>query len=310
MYDIVITEFIDQWAVDDLKRDFKVHYDPTLVDRPDEIVHLAADAPALIVRNRTQVRGAVLDGCRRLKIIGRLGVGLDNIDMNTCAARGIQVFPATGANTVSVAEYVIAAMLVGLRNVWQANADVLAGKWPRNDLMFHEVAGKRLGLVGFGAIARAVAQRARALELELAAYDPFVTADDPAWAQYGVARVDLDTLLSSSDIISIHVPYMPETHNLIDAKALARMRPNAFLINSARGGIIDEAALVAALKAGRIGGAALDVYAREPLPAGSILEGVPNLLLTPHIAGVTQESNFRVSSATIVSVRRALKALA
>ncbi len=310
MYDIVITEFIDQWAVDDLKRDFKVHYDPTLVDRPDDIVRLAADAPALIVRNRTQVRGAVLDGCRRLKIIGRLGVGLDNIDMNVCAERGIQVFPATGANTVSVAEYVIAAMLVGLRNVWQANADVLAGRWPRNDLMFHEVAGKRLGLVGFGSIARAVAQRARALELELAAYDPFVAADDPAWAQYDVARLDLDTLLSSSDIISIHVPYTPETHNLIDAKALARMRPNAFLINSARGGIIDEVALVAALKAGRIGGAALDVYAREPLPAGSIFEGVPNLLLTPHIAGVTQEANFRVSSATVASVRRALKALA
>lgn len=309
MYDIVITEFIDQWAVEDLKRDFKVHYDRTLVEHPDEIVRHAADAPALIVRNRTQVRDKVLAGCRSLKVIGRLGVGLDNIDMDECDRRGIQVFPATGANSVSVAEYVIAAMMVGLRNVWQANADVLAGKWPRNDLMFHEVAGKRLGMIGFGGIGRAVAQRARALEVELCGYDPAVKPDDPVWAQYGARPVDLDTLFRTSDIISLHVPLTPATRNLIDAKAIEKMKPTAFIINSSRGGIIDENALAAALKAGRLGGAALDVYDQEPLQKGSVLEGVPNLLLTPHIAGVTQESNSRVSSVTVASVRRALKAL-
>jgi (S)-sulfolactate dehydrogenase len=309
MYDIVITEFIDPWAVDELKRDFKVHYDPALMDRPDEIVRLASDAPALIVRNRTPVRGPVLAGCKRLKAIGRLGVGLDNIDMEECARRGIKVFPATGANSVSVAEYVIAAMLVGLRNVWQANAAVLSGKWPRGELVFHEVAGKRLGLIGFGGIGRAVASRARALEMELCAFDPAVKPGDPAWAQHATEPVDLDTLLSTSDVISLHVPLLPSTRNLIDAKALARMKPTAFIVNTARGGIIDEAALAAALKAGKLGGAALDVYDAEPLRAGSVLDGIPNLLLTPHIAGVTRESNRRVSAVTIASVRGALSAL-
>jgi (S)-sulfolactate dehydrogenase len=309
MYDIVITEFVDQWAVDDLKRDYKVHYDRNLVDHPDEIVRHAADAPALIVRNRTQVRGKVLDGCKRLKAIGRLGVGLDNIDVEECERRGIQVFPATGANSVSVAEYVIAAMMVGLRNVWQANAAVLAGKWPRNDLMFHEVAGKRLGMIGFGGIGRAVAQRARALELDLCGYDPALRPNDPAWAQYATAPVDLDTLFKTSDIVSLHVPLTPDTRNLIDAKAMARMKPTAFIINSSRGSIIDEDALAAALKAGKLGGAALDVYDKEPLQKGSVLEGAPNLLLTPHIAGVTQESNSRVSSVTVANIRRALGGL-
>jgi (S)-sulfolactate dehydrogenase len=308
MHDIVITEFIDQSAVDDLKRDFKVHYDRNLVDRPDEIVRLAADAPALIVRNRTQVRGGLLDGLKKLKAIGRLGVGLDNIDMEACERRGIRVFPATGANSVAVAEYVIAAMLVGLRNVWQANAAVLAGKWPRNDLMFHEVAGRRLGLVGFGGIGRAVARRARALELDLCGYDPAVRPDDPAWREYGAACVDLDTLFASSDIISLHVPLTDGTRSLIDAKSIARMKPTAFIINSARGGIVDEAALAAALREGKLGGAALDVFDEEPLRKGSAFDGMPNLLLTPHIAGVTHEANARVSSVTAANIRRALGA--
>jgi (S)-sulfolactate dehydrogenase len=309
MVDIVITEFIDQSAVDDLSRDFKVHFDRTLVDRPDELVRVAAEAPALIVRNRTQVRGALLAGCKKLKIVGRLGVGLDNIDMDECARRGIQVFPATGANSVSVAEWTIAAMLVGVRNVWQANAAVLAGKWPRNDLMFGEVAGRRLGLIGFGGIGRAVAARARALEVEVCAYDPAIEAGHPAWKQFGTACVDLETLFRTSDIISVHVPLTPETRNLINARAMAKMKPTAFIINSARGGIIDEAALAAALKAGQLGGAALDVFDQEPLLKGSVFEGVPNLLLTPHVAGVTHEANARVSTVTAANVRRALGAL-
>ena len=306
MYDIVITEFIDEWAVDDLKRDFKVHYDRNLADSPDEIVRHAADAPALIVRNRTQVRGKTLAGLRQVRAIGRLGVGLDNIDTDECERRGIKVFPATGANSTSVAEYVIAAMMVGLRNVWQANQAVLAGRWPRNELMFHELAGRRLGMIGFGGIGRAVAQRARALELELCGYDPAIKPDDLAWAKYGATCVDLDTLFRTSDIISLHVPLTDSTRNLIDARSIARMKPTAFIINSSRGGIIDEAALAAALKAGKLGGAALDVFDKEPLKQGSGFDGVPNLLLTPHIAGVTREANARVSAVTIANIRRAL----
>jgi (S)-sulfolactate dehydrogenase len=310
MTDIVVSEFVDQWAVDDLARDYAVHYDPKLVDNLDELARLAADSPAIIVRNRTQVRGAVLAAMKNLKVIGRLGVGLDNIDMEECAKRGIQVFPATGANTVSVAEYVIAAILVGLRDVWKANDAVLAGKWPRNDLMLGEAMGKRLGLVGFGGIARAVATRAKALDMEIVAYDPMLKADDPAWAQYNVARVaDIDTLCASSDVVSLHVPLTPQTRNLLDAKRLAAMKPSALVINTARGGIIDEAALAAALKAGALGGALLDVFDQEPLKAGSVLEGVPRLWLTPHIAGVTAEGNVRVSTVTVANVRGALQKL-
>ncbi|MBI1245566.1 MAG: 3-phosphoglycerate dehydrogenase [Alphaproteobacteria bacterium] len=310
MYDIVVSEFVDQWAVDDLAKDYKVHYDRTLVSKPEELAKLAAESPAIIVRNLTQVRGPVLAAMKNLKVIGRLGVGLDNIDMEECARRGIQVFPATGANTVSVAEYVIGAILVGLRDVWKANADVLAGKWPRNDLMLGEAYGKRLGFVGFGGIARATAVRAKALEMDLAAYDPMVKADDPAWKQYGVARIaTLDELAATCDVISLHVPLTPETRNMFDAGLLAKMKKTALLINTARGGIIDEAALAAALKAGTIGGALIDVYDKEPLKAGSALEGAPRLWLTPHIAGVTAEGNVRVSSVTVANVRGALAKL-
>ncbi len=309
MHDIVITEFIDAEAVDDLRRDFRVHYDPKLVDQPGEIMRLGAEVPALIVRNRTQLRGEVLAACRRLKVVGRLGVGLDNIDMDECGRRGIRVFPASGANTTSVAEWAIAGILVALRDIWHVNDAVLAGKWPRNELMFHETAGKRLGLVGFGEIARAVARRARALDMVLVASDPALAADHPAWGELGVARLELSELFSTSDVISIHTPLLPATRHLIDAAAIARMKPTAIILNSARGGIIDEAALVAALKAGKLGGAVLDVYADEPLPANSHLMGVPRLWLTPHIAGVTQEANRRVSSLTVANVRRALAVL-
>jgi (S)-sulfolactate dehydrogenase len=309
-YDIVISEFVDQWAVDDLMRDYRVHYDRTLVSKPDELARLAAESPAIIVRNLTQVRGPVLAAMKNLKVVGRLGVGLDNIDMDECARRGIKVFPATGANTVSVAEYVIAACLVGLRDVWKANADVIAGKWPRNDLMLGEVSSKKLGLIGFGGIARAVAARARAMEMQLAAYDPVLPADDPAWARYGVERVDsVDALCAASDIVSLHVPLTDATRNLIDAARLAKMKPTAILINTARGGIVDEAALAAALKAGKLGGAAIDVFATEPLKDGSHFAGVPRLWLTPHIAGVTAEGNVRVSSVTVANVRGALREL-
>ncbi|MBI3708924.1 MAG: 3-phosphoglycerate dehydrogenase [Proteobacteria bacterium] len=309
MPDIVITEFIEESALAGLKREFDVHCDPTLVDRPDDIVRIGAEAPGLIVRNMTQVRGPVLDGLRRVRVIGRLGVGLDNIDMAACAARGIQVFPATGANAVSVAEYVIAAILVGRRNVWNVSGRVLDGWWDRTTLLFGEASGKRLGLIGFGTIARAVAKRAAALDMTAVATDPNVPAGDPIWRQLGVGRVDLPSLLATSDVVSLHVPLLPATRNLIDGAALARMKPSAGLINTARGGIVDEAALAAALKAGKVGFAVMDVFDKEPLPKGSPLAGAPNVMLTPHIAGNTVESNIRVSRMTADSVRRALQAL-
>ncbi|APT33019.1 (S)-sulfolactate dehydrogenase [Methylobacterium phyllosphaerae] len=307
---VVISEFMDPAAIAADLSGFDTLYDPGLVDRPEALAAAVAEADALIVRNRTQVRGALLAGARRLRIVGRLGVGLDNIDVPACRARGITVRPATGANDGAVAEYVVATALLLLRGAYGASEAVAAGTWPRNALMGREIAGKRLGLVGFGSIARETARRAAALGMAIAAHDPFLAAEDPAWTPpYGpVRRRDLEALIAESDVLSLHVPLTAETRGLIDATALARMPAGAVLINAARGGIVDEAAVAAALRSGHLGGAALDVFDREPLDAaaGAPFAGVPNLILTPHIAGVTQESNVRVSAVIAAAVRRHL----
>jgi (S)-sulfolactate dehydrogenase len=296
MTEIVISEFMDVDAVEDLKQHYSVLYDPELVDQPERLASLVADARALIVRNRTQVRGALLAAGSKLECVGRLGVGLDNIDVEACKGRGIAVYPANGANDLSVAEYVITASLMLLRRAWLSTADMVAGAWPRQKLIGEELSGKVMGLVGYGAIARQVAERAVALGMTCIGYDPFLAADNPAWGS--TQPRSLEQLLAQADIVSLHTPLTAETRHLIGAKALAGMKKGAILVNAARGGVVDEAALAEALKAGRIGGAALDVFEVEPLTAeaGARFAGLSNLLLTPHIAGVTEESNVRVSS--------------
>ncbi|WP_342358493.1 hydroxyacid dehydrogenase [Terrarubrum flagellatum] len=308
MPDIVVAEFMDEEAVSKGLAGHDVFYDPKLVDRPDDLARLVADARALIVRNRTQVRGALLDAAPKLKVVGRLGVGLDNIDVEACKARGIKVFPATGANDLSVAEYVISAAMILLRGAYHATSRVIAGEWPRNALMGRELSGKVMGLVGFGAIAREVARRAQALGMQAIAFDPY--APDAAFAAADVKRHGLEPLLREADVVSLHVPLDDGTRNMIDALRLQRMKPGSILINAARGGVVDEAAVVAALRSGHLGGAALDVFAEEPLTAekAKLFDGAPNLILTPHIAGVTQESNVRVSWVTVENVKKALGA--
>lgn len=308
MADIVITEFMDETAVADLGRRHSVTYDPSLVDAPERLGTELADAVALIVRNRTQVRAPLLDHAPRLRCVGRLGVGLDNIDMDECRRRGIAVHPATGANDLSVAEYVITAVLVLLRGAWLSSAAVAAGAWPRQALIGRELSGRVMGLVGFGAIAREVAARARALGMQVAACDPLLPVDNPAWAQ--ALNLPLDELLKVADVVSLHVPLTPATRRMIGAAQIAAMKPRAVLVNAARGGVVDEQALADALKAGRLGGAALDVFEVEPLTAeaGAKFAGIANLLLTPHIAGVTEESNVRVSSVIAGKVLAELEA--
>jgi len=186
---------------------------------------------------------------------------------------------------------------------------VTSGWWDRQTLIFREASGKTLGLIGFGMIAREVAKRARALGMRVGAFDPNILPGDPAWTELGVAHMDLPSLLAESDVVSVHAPLLSSTRNLLDANALSLMKPDAILINTARGGIIDEAAVVAALRLKRLGCAILDVLDKEPPPANSILRGVPGLILTPHVAGNTVESNVRVSSVTVANVMRALKAL-
>jgi (S)-sulfolactate dehydrogenase len=304
---IVISEFMDAPAVARLAERFEVDYRPELVDDAGSLASALAAADAWIVRNRTQVRGALLAAAARVRVVGRLGVGLDNIDMAACEARGIRVIPATGANAESVAEYVIAAALALLRGTFLSSAEVAGGKWPRQALSEgREVGGKAIGLVGFGSIGRATAAKARALGMRVLAHDVELPADDPAWAAHHASPRALDALLEECDVVSLHLPLTPRTRGLFGRERLARMKAGAILVNTARGGIVDEAALAAMLREGRLGGAALDVYEREPLPPGSPLAGCPRLILTPHIAGLTQESNARVSTLVAEKVAEAL----
>lgn len=298
MQGIVISESMDAPAVALLAREFDVDYRPALFDDEAALARALARADAWIVRNRTQVRGAPLAAAGRLRVVGRLGVGLDNIDLEACRARRIEVIPATGANAESVAEYVVAMSMVLLRGgAYRSTSAVAAGRWPRQMLsQGREVAGKTIGLVGFGSIGRATALKVRAMGMRVLAYDPVVPADSPAWGEHGAERRELDDLLAVSDVVSLHLPLAGDTRGLIGEARIARMKPGAILVNSARGGIVDEAALAKALAEGRLAGAALDVFEREPLAAGSVLAEAPNVILSPHIAGVTLESNERVSS--------------
>ena len=296
MATIVISEFMDERAVERLRAAHETVFDPKLVDDPERLASLAKDARALIVRNRTKVRGDLLNGADKLECVGRLGVGLDNIDVAACRARGVAVFPATGANDLSVAEYVITNALVLLRGSYGVTARVAAGEWPREEAVGNELAGRTMGLIGFGNIARAVAMRAGALGMDVVAYDPHVKANDPAW---GLARnVSLDALAEMSDVVSLHVPLIEATRHIVDTRFLRAMKRGAVLINAARGGVVDDMAVAWALGEGEIAGAALDVFETEPLTAeaGAMFANLPNLILTPHIAGVTHQSNERVSA--------------
>lgn len=310
MNDIVISEFMDETAVDRLRAAHSVLYDPKLVDAPDALAAAVGAARGLIVRNRTQVREALLAAAPKLVCVGRLGVGLDNIDLDACRARGVAVHPATGANDDAVAEYAVAAAMTLLRGAFFAGDAMRAGEWPRQRLMGREVGGKTFGVVGFGRIARATTRRAAALGMLCVGADPYVAADDPAWGE--VRPLPLDALLGVADVVSVHAPLTDETRNMIDAAALARMKPDAVLINVARGGLLDEAALVDALRGGRLVGAAIDVFDTEPLDAAAATRfaDCPNLILTPHIAGVTVEANGRVSHLIADLVLRSLEGAA
>jgi len=309
MPDIIITEFMDPKAVEETAKHYAVLYDSQLVDKPDELKTLLTDARGLVVRNRTRVDAELLQAAPNLKVVGRLGVGLDNIDLKACEARGVTVCPATGANDAAVAEWVIAAAMLLLRGAFLSTAKMLSGAWPRTEAMGQETAGKTLGLVGFGRIARHTARLAQAVGMNVIAYDPFVSTDDICWKE--ITRIEkLFALLRTADIVSLHVPLDESTRHLIDDEAVVQMKKGAILVNASRGGVLDENALVAAMKSGRLRGAALDVFENEPLTASSAAKfaELPNLLLTPHIGGVTIESNQRVSQVTMDNVRRVLEA--
>ena len=306
---IVICEFMDETAVAALAVRFDVRYDKELVDHHGDLALAIADADALIVRNRTEVDATLLAAAPRLSVVGRLGVGLDNIDIAACAARRIRVIPATGANALAVAEYVIATAMLLLRGAYQSTAMVAAGEWPRASLSHgRELHGKTLGVIGFGGIGRQTGRLARALGMHVIGFDANLRSGSHIWSDEHTIEKGFADVVAEADVVTLHVPLTQATRGLLDAARIATMKADAILINTARGGVVDEEAVAAALRAGKLGGAALDVFDTEPLAEGSPLADCPNLILTPHIAGVTRESNVRVSMLIAGEVAAALAA--
>ncbi len=310
MADVLISEFMDRPTAEELIAEYDVHWDPELWGKRDELLSLAADIRVIIVRNATQVDEELLEAAPNLKVVARMGVGLDNIDLVACKARNIDVYPAIGANALSVAEYVIATAMILLRGpAYFATQDVAAGVWDRPKFGSGvELAGRVMGVIGFGSIGQVVGSKAAAMGMDVVAYDAMMPDDSPAWAN--ARRMDLESLIAGSDVITLHCPLLPQTRNLIDAAQFSIMKNGAILINSARGGIVNEAACAAALQSGTLGGAALDTLNVEPINAEAckLFAGIGNLILTPHIAGVTQESNRRIAEVAAANVRRVLKA--
>ncbi len=292
---ILITEFMDELAVSKLRQKNEVVYDPSLVERQDAILELIGKTRAIIVRNKTLITKILINKASSLSCVGRLGVGLDNIDLVACQENNVTVYPATGANSNSVAEYVICSAMLLLRRAFQKNIEMISGVWPRQESSGLEVRGKTIGLIGYGEIAQRTSVIAKSLGMKVVAFDPYINASSDLWRD--TEKLSLDNLLRVSDVISLHIPLNKETNNLLDENKLSLVKPSAVLINSARGGILDENALAKALKENRIRGAALDVFSEEPLSEEKAkkFSQLNNIILTPHIAGITEESNERVS---------------
>ncbi|MFC4597556.1 hydroxyacid dehydrogenase [Cohnella hongkongensis] len=294
---IVITEL--NWPIGmEMLRDkgWEVVYEPGLWNDRSRLREQLRTADAIIVRNQTQVDAELLDWEHRLKAIGRLGVGLDNLDLQAAAKKNIPVVFGKNANATSVAEYVISGIFAHGRLLNEAAASVRTGEWNRKRFTGFEVAGKTLGLIGIGEIGHRVAARARALGMKVCGYDPYVSPFDFPVAETGIELTSYARVVAESDFISLHVPLTAQTRNLMNRDAFGKMKPNAVLINSARGGIVNEADLNEALETGRIAGAVLDVLEQEPPAAEHPLFRRAECLITPHIAGLTEESQVRTAS--------------
>ncbi|MCL6637591.1 MAG: hydroxyacid dehydrogenase [Alicyclobacillus sp.] len=286
---------------------YDVSTDPGLAADRSRLLAQVANATALVVRNHVQVDRELLAAAPRLRVVGRLGVGLDNIDLAACQERGVEVVWARGENAVAVAEYVLAAMLDHARFLRWTDALCRAGRWDRAAGTGRELAGKTLGLLGFGDIAQRVAVRARAFGMQVLAHDPLAPPHSVWTGDFHVQPVDLQTLCRSADYLSLHVPLTPATYHLLGARELAWLKPQAVLIQTARGGVVDEQALYEALRQAPDRRAVLDVREQEPPPADDPLRNLPQVLLTPHIAGLTEESVQRVARAVLCGIDRVLR---
>jgi D-3-phosphoglycerate dehydrogenase len=255
---------------------------------PEKVLELVKDVHAIAVRSETKVSRAVIEAAPLLKVVGRAGVGVDNVDVDAATERGVVVMNTPAGNTISTAELTFTHILCCARPIAQGAASMKAGNWDRKTLSGVELLRKTIGVIGLGRIGGEVAKRAQAFGMKVLAYDPYLTPARAAAMQ--VEAVSLDALLAGSDYITVHMPLTDETNNMIDEAALAKCKKGVRIVNCARGGIVNEKALVAALKSGQVGAAGLDVYETEPLPKDSELRSAPNIILTPHIAASTAEA--------------------
>jgi D-3-phosphoglycerate dehydrogenase/(S)-sulfolactate dehydrogenase len=262
---------------------------------PDDLQRIIGDYDGLAVRSATKVNAKLLEHAARLKVIGRAGVGVDNVDLDAATRRGIVVMNTPGGSAITVAELTLAHMLALARHVAQATASVRAGKWEKKRFQGRELAGKTLGVVGIGNIGSIVVERCLGMKMRVVAYDPFISAE--AAARLGVTLVSLDELWAQADVVSLHVPLTEQTRHLVNAQTIAKMKKGVLLVNCARGGVIDEHALAEALASGHVGGAALDVFEKEPPPADHPLLRSDRLICTPHIGASTEEAQSAVAVA-------------
>lgn len=269
-----------------------------------ELLDIIGEYDALIVRGRTKVTEAVLDAAKNLKVVGRMGVGVDNIDLNAARDRGITVVNAPVATTVSVAELTLGLMLSLIRGIPQANAGIKVGEWLKKELVGTELYQKTLGIIGFGNIGQAVAKRALAFEMNVIVYDTNPQVKEVR--ALGTELVEYEELLRRADLIALHIPYKDTTHYLLDEGAFKLMKNGVLIICAARGGVIDESALLAALESGKVAGAALDVYENEP-PGATPLTLHPNVIGTPHIGAQTKEAQLRAGHDILSEVVAALE---
>lgn len=271
----------------------------------EELVRIIGEYDALVVRSETKVTAEVIEAARRLRIIGRAGVGVDNIDVAAATQRGIIVVNSPEGNTIAAAEHTIALMMAMARNIPQADRSLRAGEWKRSKFVGTEVYRKTLGIIGLGKIGREVARRAKGLGMNVVAYDPFTPTE--VAERIGVKLTDLNSLLAQSDFVTIHTPLNEQTRHLINAERIALMKDGARLINCARGGIVDEGALAEALRSGKLAGAAVDVFSKEPPPPDNPLIALENCVVTPHLGASTEEAQVNVAvdvAEQIVSVLR------
>lgn len=268
----------------------------------DELVGVIGGYDAILVRSKPKVTRRVIEAGGRLKVIGRAGVGLDNVDRDAAKERGVEVVNSPEASTISVAEHAFALMLCLLRHIPKAERGLRQGLWDRK-IMGSELYGKTLGLIGFGRIGREVALRARAFGMKVVAYDPMLTSEDAR--EFNAKLMELDDLMRGADVISIHVPALPATRDLINDRTLSLMKPTAVLINTARGHAVDEDALYRALKEKKIAGAALDVYKNEP-PTGSPLLALDNIVVVPHLGANTNEGQVNAGLVVVEKVKHIL----